>query len=60
MADNFPNQPTADKIRAELGEYGAWDETELADDAANFRRLIWSAANNIAEDETPDCSAPIS
>ena len=58
--DNFPNKPTPDKIRAELQEYGAWDETELADDAANFpRRLIWSAANNIAEDEKPDCSEPV-
>jgi hypothetical protein len=57
--DNFPNKPTPDKIRAELQEDGAWDETELADDAANFRRLIWSAANNIAEDEKPDCSEPV-
>ena len=57
--DNFPNKPTPDKIRAELQEYGAWDETKLADDAANFRRLIWSAACNIAEDEKPDCSEPV-
>ena len=49
----------ADKIRAELKEYGAWDEIELADDDANLRRLIWAAANNIAEDESPDFSEPV-
>lgn len=57
--DNFRNKPTADKIRAELKEYGAWSEKELADENANWRRLIWSAANNISEEESPDCSEPI-
>lgn len=58
-ADNFPNKPTPDKIRAELAEYGAWDDGELADDGANFKRLVWCAANNINEEETPDCSEPV-
>lgn len=40
----------ADKIRAELKEYGAWDETELADDEANRLRIVWIAAGNISED----------
>lgn len=59
-ADDFPNKPTPDSIRAELEEYGAWDEAELADDEANFMRLVWCAANNIAEDDAPDCSEPLS
>ena len=39
----------ADKIRAELAEYGAWDDTELADDAANRSRIIWLAAGDIVD-----------
>ena len=58
-ADNFTNKPTADKIRAELKEYGAWDEAELADDALNFTRLVWIAAGNISDEEKPDCSEPV-
>jgi hypothetical protein len=34
----------------ELREYGAWDETELADRAANEHRIIWIAAGNIREE----------
>lgn len=59
-ADDFHNQPTADKIRAELKEYGAWDSYELEDDAANWLRLVWIAANNIAESDEPDCTEPLS
>lgn len=58
-ADNFPNRPTPDKIRAELAEYGAWDGTELADDAANWERIVWLAANDIADTDAPDCSEPL-
>lgn len=58
-ADNFTNKPTSEKFRAELSEYGAWDEIELADDAANFKRLIWIAAGNISDAVTPDCSEPV-
>lgn len=47
---------TPDAIRAELKEYGAWDAEELADDEANRRRIVWIAAHNIAEDDSPDCS----
>jgi hypothetical protein len=59
-ADAFTNKPTPDKIRAELSEYGAWDAAELADDAANWLRLVWIAASNISDDDAPDCSQPVS
>lgn len=36
-------------IRAELKEYGAWDDRELADDDANRERIVWIAAGNIRE-----------
>jgi hypothetical protein len=58
-ADNFPNKPTPEKIRQELAEHGAWYEAELADDEANWLRLIWIAGCNIAEDDEPDCSDPL-
>ncbi len=57
--DNFPNKPTADKIREELKEYGAWDSDELASDSDNLSRLLWIAAHNIADEEKPDCSKPV-
>lgn len=38
-------------IRAELREYGAWDEEELQDEEANRRRIVWIAAGNIREEE---------
>jgi hypothetical protein len=37
-------------IAAELEEYGAWDEEELADEAQNLHRLVWIAAGNITEE----------
>ena len=58
--DDFANRPTPHKIRAELAEYGAWDAEDLTDDAVNWRRLVWCAACNIAEDDNPDCSKPVS
>jgi hypothetical protein len=58
-ADNFPNKPTASKIRAELKEHGAWDAEELADDEQNWHRLVWIAASNISESEAPDCDEPL-
>jgi hypothetical protein len=58
-ADNFANKPTAKSIRAELKEYGAWDAEELADDEQNWRRLVWIACGNIAEDGDRDCSEPV-
>lgn len=41
---------SADDIRAELREYGAWDCDELADDEQNRARILWCAACNIKDD----------
>lgn len=57
--DGFPNKPTPELIRAELDEHGAWDDEELADDEANWRRIVWIAAHDISEEDAPDCSAPV-
>jgi hypothetical protein len=40
-----------DLIRKELSEYGAWDDEQLADDDANWMRLLWIAANDITEEQ---------
>lgn len=40
----------ADVLRAELSEYGAWDDEQLADHAQNLQRILWLAAGDIAED----------
>lgn len=40
-----------DLIKAELAEYGAWDESELQDEKQNKKRLIWLAAAQIQEEE---------
>ena len=37
-------------LAAELAEYGAWDDTELADVAQNRARIVWILANNITEE----------
>lgn len=61
-ADNPGNpwNPTPERIRQELREYGAWDEDERDDDdQANWERLLWLAAWNIYEDEERDCSDPL-
>jgi hypothetical protein len=58
-ADNFTNKPTPDRVRAELKEYGAWDSDELANDEANWMRIVWIAACNVAESDAPDCSEPV-
>lgn len=34
---------------AELREYGAWDDEELADHAQNLQRLLWIACGDIVE-----------
>ncbi len=44
-----PERCTVEPLRAELKEYGAWDEDELADDDTNWQRIIWIAAGNIKE-----------
>lgn len=45
---------TPDAIRVELAEYGAWDSIELSDDTQNWKRIIWIAANNVADSEELD------
>jgi hypothetical protein len=37
-------------VAAELREYGAWDDAELADHEANLNRLVWIACNDITEE----------
>lgn len=39
-----------EQVRAELNEWGAWDETELADDDANLNRVLWTACCNVREE----------
>ena len=46
-----PPECTAEALAAELREYGAWDDEERADDAANWHRIIWIAAGNIQDEE---------
>jgi hypothetical protein len=41
-----------DAIRTELGEYGAWNATELADDEMNRVRILWLACGNLDEEAT--------
>lgn len=50
---NRPSEMTPEKLRAELSEYGAWNDYELSDDAANWRRIIWLAAGNIQDERNP-------
>lgn len=57
--DGFANAPTPDTIREELRDCGAWGAEELADDDANFSRLVWIAAGNVADEPQPDCSEPV-
>lgn len=49
IASQFETIPP-DSIRKELREYGAWDDTELADDAANRERILWIACGDIREE----------
>lgn len=43
-----------DKIRDELWEYGAWDDTELMDNVENRERIIWIAAGDITDEYYPN------
>ena len=45
-----PETCTPEKLAAELKEYGAWDAEELADDAANWNRIVWLACGNIKDE----------
>lgn len=49
-AGQTPCHISADSIKAELKEYGAWNEDELSDNKANWRRIIWIASCNIKEE----------
>lgn len=46
-----PLECTPAALAEELEECGAWDDEELDDDAANWRRIIWIAACNIREEK---------
>lgn len=45
-----PESVTPEALRDELREYGAWSTAELADDDANWRRIVWLASANIKEE----------
>jgi hypothetical protein len=38
-------------IAAELREYGAWDDEQLADHDDNLARILWIAGGNIREEQ---------
>jgi hypothetical protein len=40
-------------IAEELRGYGAWDDEEITDDAANRKRVLWIAAGNIRDEMLP-------
>ena len=44
-----------DAVREDLGEYGAWDDDELADHEQNLQRLLWLAAGDIVEEARTSC-----
>ena len=40
---------SAEEVRNELREYGAWDDDELTDHNDNLNRLLWLACGDITE-----------
>jgi hypothetical protein len=46
-----PTECTPDALRAELKEYGAWEN--LDDDDLNWQRVIWVACCNLKEEKVP-------
>lgn len=42
----------SDLLRAELKEYGAWEDPELEDHETNLQRLLWLACGDIRDNET--------
>lgn len=38
-------------LKAELREYGAWDETELEDHDANLDRILWLACGDLYDEQ---------
>jgi hypothetical protein len=55
---NQINRIPAATIAAHLKEFGAWDAEELADEAENKRRLLWTAACSAQEAIHTKQSAP--
>lgn len=51
LASAIFHRATPDTIRAELAEYGAWDDEELGDDERNKIRIVWQAAWDIYESD---------
>ena len=39
-----------EQVRAELAEYGAWNEEELRDHAQNLQRVLWLGVCDIWEE----------
>ena len=39
-----------EQVRAELAEYGAWNEEELRDHAQNLQRVLWCGVCDIWEE----------
>ena len=48
-----PSACTPEVLANALREYGAWDEAELADDDANWRRIVWVLACDLREENEP-------
>jgi len=46
---NRPVKITTEILKAELKEYGAWNEQELSNDSDNWRRLLWIGAHDLKE-----------
>ena len=42
-----------DAVISELAGYGAWGSAELTDLDGNLQRILWIAAGNIIEENTP-------
>ncbi len=42
-----------DKLKAELKEYGAWDEIQLSNHSDNLDRILWIAVGNIQDGNCP-------
>lgn len=46
-----------DEARAALREYGAWNDAELADDAANRARILWCACCDFGQEGSEEWTA---
>lgn len=47
-------QWSEDDVRAELSEYGAWDDEDLADHETNLDRMLWLACGSVVEEAASD------